>query len=373
MAVIEKRERKSGTVYRVKIRLQGIPPQERSFKRLTDAKVWAQETELALRRGEYRLAASEAKKHTLSDVIRKYREDVLPHKAMTSQRVESTYLNHWERELGNYALSFLTHEIISKKIAQLTHAGDQRAQPEDGAKPAKSKSRKTVKLYRDNLEVLLKHAQKWGWIGATSPMDGVSRITKANKERVRFLDEDERIALLEACKASPNPQLYPIVIFALSTGARKNEILKLTLRDLDLKRQVAILRETKNKETRKVPIVHYLKVILEEHLKWREALVEEMPGGSAYLFPRSDGKEPIDIRKAWENARDAAGIIDFRFHDLRHSAASYLAMNGASQLEIAEVLGHKTLQMVKRYSHLSEDHTRSVVEKMNQSIFELAD
>jgi len=59
-------------------------------------------------------------------------------------------------------------------------------------------------------------------------------------------------------------------------------------------------------------------------------------------------------------------ITDFRFHDLRHSAASYLVMNGASLAGIAEVLGHKTLQMVKRYTHLSEAHTASVVEKMNK-------
>ncbi len=72
-----------------------------------------------------------------------------------------------------------------------------------------------------------------------------------------------------------------------------------------------------------------------------------------WLFPRHDGLKPIDIRKAWENARDKAKIQDFRFHDLRHSAASYLAMNGATLLEIAAVLGHKTLQMVKRYSHLA--------------------
>ena len=64
-----------------------------------------------------------------------------------------------------------------------------------------------------------------------------------------------------------------------------------------------------------------------------------------------------------------AGIENFKFHDLRHSAASYLAMNGASLAEIAEVLGHKTLQMVKRYSHLSEQHTASVVSKMNEKIF----
>ena len=66
----------------------------------------------------------------------------------------------------------------------------------------------------------------------------------------------------------------------------------------------------------------------------------------------------------------SATIENFRFHDLRHSTASYLAMNGASLLEIADILGHKTLQMVKRYSHLSEDQKATVLGKMNEKIFE---
>ena len=352
------------------IRIQGHPLVTRTFNRLSDAKSWAQETELQIKRGDYRTGAAESKKRTLGDVIERYREEILPHKAVNSQRIESTYTKFWERELGAYALSLLSPDIISKKIAILSGSGDSRYQLADGERPTKPKSRKTVKLYRDNLETMLKHAQHWGWLGNSNPMDGVTRITKANQERVRFLDDDERKALLTACRDSPNQQLFPIVIFALCTGARLNEILKLTLKDLDLQRQVAILRETKNKETRKAPIVNYLKTVLEAHLAWREDVVKEMPDGSRFLFPRKDGRAPIDIRKAWENARDKAGIIDFRFHDLRHSAASYLAMNGASQLEIAEVLGHKTLQMVKRYSHLSEDHTRQVVEKMAGKIFE---
>jgi len=64
-----------------------------------------------------------------------------------------------------------------------------------------------------------------------------------------------------------------------------------------------------------------------------------------------------------------AQIEDFRFHDLRHSAASYLAMNGATLAEIADVLGHKTLAMVKRYAHISEQHTSKVVARMNENIF----
>ena len=77
----------------------------------------------------------------------------------------------------------------------------------------------------------------------------------------------------------------------------------------------------------------------------------------------------MDIRRPWEEAVAKAKLKDFRFHDLRHSAASYLAMNGATASEIAAVLGHKTLTMVKRYAHLSESHTASVVARMNEKVF----
>jgi integrase len=90
---------------------------------------------------------------------------------------------------------------------------------------------------------------------------------------------------------------------------------------------------------------------------------------SPFVFPSRNGKKPFDIRRAWEAARKKADIPDFCFHDLRHSAASYLAMNGASLAEIAEILGHKTLSMVKRYAHLSEAYTAGVVARMNAKIF----
>jgi integrase len=87
------------------------------------------------------------------------------------------------------------------------------------------------------------------------------------------------------------------------------------------------------------------------------------------LFPRADGQKPLDIRYAWAQALQTAGITDCRFHDLRHSCASYLAMSGASLVEIAAVLGHKTLQMVQRYAHLSDAHTAGVVGRMTAMIF----
>lgn len=77
----------------------------------------------------------------------------------------------------------------------------------------------------------------------------------------------------------------------------------------------------------------------------------------------------MNLQHPWEDAVAKASLEDFRFHDLRHSAASYMLMNGATIAELAEVLGHKTLQMVKRYSHLSESHTRGLVERMNAAVF----
>ena len=90
---------------------------------------------------------------------------------------------------------------------------------------------------------------------------------------------------------------------------------------------------------------------------------------SVFVFPSRNGRKPADIRTSWEEAVERAEIEDFHFHDLRHSAASYLAMNGATPSEIAEILGHKTLDMVKRYAHLSEAHTAGVVARMNEKIF----
>ena len=105
--------------------------------------------------------------------------------------------------------------------------------------------------------------------------------------------------------------------------------------------------------------------LLRQHAKVRHI-------NSDYVFPGEDtGRtgEPFALDRFWRDAVKAAGLVNFRFHDLRHSTASYLAMNGASLLEIAEVLGHKTLQMVKRYSHLAESHTADVVAEMNRKIF----
>ncbi len=138
--------------------------------------------------------------------------------------------------------------------------------------------------------------------------------------------------------------------------------MNLTWNDVDLRRGLVVVHQTKNNERRSLPLAGHALEVLKKMSKVRRI-------NTSLLFPGREPRKPVDLRTPWEAALKKAEIEDFRFHDLRHSAASYLAMNGASLAEIAEVLGHKTLQMVKRYAHLSEQHTAGVVARMNEKIF----
>lgn len=356
MASIEKRTTSDGkTAYRVKVRLKGYPVQTGTFERLTDAKKWASSTESAIKEGRH-FKTSEAKRHTLAELIDRYIRDVLPSKPKSEDK-QKALLGWWREQMGSYALADVTPALIAeyrdKLAGGVTVRGSQR-------NPA------TVVRYMAALSVAYTQAvNEWGWIDA-SPMRKVKKPTES-RGRVRFLSDEERARLLKACKESSNPYLYTVVVLALSTGMRQGEIMGLTWDVVDLNKGRAILHETKNGERRAVALTGHALELLKELGKVRRI-------DSKLLFPSKEiapqkPQKPMDLRTPWETALKKAEISDFKFHDLRHSAASYLAMNGASLAEIAEVLGHKTLQMVKRYAHLSEGHTARVVESMNSKIF----
>ena len=363
MANIEKRVSADGKItYRVKVRLKGHPTQSATFERRTDAKKWEQDTESAIRNNRH-FKTSEAKRHALADVIDRYIRDVLPTKK--SAKTQTQQLNWWKAEIGSYSLADITPALIGQYRDKLA------------ADPIEPKAKSPGKTsgaprYRSPASVVrymaaLSHAftvavKEWGWL-EDNPMRKVTK-PKEPRGRVRFLSDAERAALLKACKASSNVYLYPVVVLALSTGMRQGEIMGLTWDTVDLHRGRAILHETKNGERRAVAITGHALEQLTELSKVRRI-------GCNLIFPAKDNRpqKPMDLRTPWEAALKKAGIHDFRFHDLRHSAASYLAMNGASLAEIAEVLGHKTLAMVKRYAHLSDGHMAEVVERMNTKIF----
>ncbi len=368
MASIQKRSDSEGnTTYRVRVRLKGYPIQTATFSRVTDAKKWAQSTESAIRERRH-FKTSEAKRRTVAELIDRYTKEVLPGKKDGTQRDQRQQLQWWRDKLGVYSLADLSPALVSECRDKLS-----REPINEPGKPNRTRTPARVNRYLAALSHAFTVAvREWQWL-EDNPLRKVSKLREP-RGRVRFLSEDEvgpngeiiegeRTRLLKACKESRSPDLYDAVVLALSTGARKMEILGLRWRQVDLKRGLIVLEDTKNNDRRGLPLAGHALELMRERAKVRRI-------DSDLVFPSVDGPQrPLDPRAAFLAALERAGIEDFRWHDLRHSAASYLAMNGASLAEIAEVLGHKTLAMVKRYSHLSADHTAGVVARMNEKIF----
>ena len=236
-----------------------------------------------------------------------------------------------------------------------------------GTPPAESTLLRRLAVLAAVLKIARRH---WEWLDH-DPLEHLDKPA-AGDGRKRYLSEDERRRLLAACKASTSPHLYPIVVVALATGMRLGEIRGMRWSDLSIEPPLAVglasLAKTKNGDGRAVAITEPALSILRNLNAQRQQARRSQSG---YVFHSSElkGRKPIDIRTPWEGAVKKAKLHNFRFHDLRHTAASYLAMNGATPNEIADVLGHKTLSMVMRYVHLSAAHTQNLVARVNEKIF----
>ena len=351
MAQIRERIKKNGKKsYFVRIRMKGKPEATASFERLTDARIWGQHTETAIREGRYATTA-EAQKHTVSDLVERYISDVLPRKP----KIQAEYalqLKWWAGQIGGVLLSDLSSSLISEQRDLLRARITNR----------KSKiSNARVNRYMATLSTAITTAVKeWEWM-EDNPLRKVSKL-KEPRGRVRFLSDDERERLLTACRESHNPNLYLTVILAMSTGGRQSEIWGLRWKCVDLQNGFVTFEETKNDEPRSVPLAgHALELMLER---------SKAPIDTDLVFPsRVDRYKYFDFRRPFQMALKDAQIENFRWHDLRHCAASYLVMAGVDMRTVAEILGHKTLQMTQRYTHLSPEHLKDAVTKMNHKIF----
>lgn len=350
MATITKRQTADGKpYYTAQVRLKGYPAQTATFNRLTDAKKWTQDTESAIREGRH-FKTAEAKKHTVAEMIDRYLSGAKLTKVQDDHI--GLHLRRWKEEIGYMLLSDVTADTLTMVKEKLLNEQVR----------GKYRSPTTVLRYMASLGTAFNAAiRDWAWL-EESPMKNIKK-PKAARGRVRFLDDGERERLLIACKESRNKLLYTCVVLAMSTGMRQAELFNLRWSDVDLKDGFLILHETKNGDRRRVPLAGHCLALLREHAKVRRL-------DTPLLFPGiKNPLNPIDLQTPWETARRNAGVTDFTWHDLRHCTASYLAMNGASMADIAAVLGHKTLQMVQRYSHLSDTHVSNVVASMNEKIF----
>ena len=395
MATIRERVDSTGNkTYHVQVRIKGFPPQTKTFDTKTVAKQWAAQVETELRAGRY-MPRVEAQRHSVKELLEEYRSKVLIPTKPKELRSQGPQLDWWIKRLGAYSLADLTPAAIAKCRDELLNTplssktlrkkdgpetdvdtGNEVDDSDDrkGRQENKIRFRKPATVVR--YMALLSHAfnvavKEWQWM-QESPMSKVSK-PKINNERLRYLSDDEQFRLLEAARISANKYLHTILIVALSTGMRYGEIMNLRWRDILVGNEgelLILLETTKNGERRGVPLVRNaceaITVMRAEHAKQHRGHVK----GDAHLFPSEDNAEvPIEIRKAWETALRRAKIENFRFHDLRHTAASYLAMDGATAPQIAEILGHKSLQMVKRYSHFNKAHIAKVMSNMSQNRF----
>ncbi len=342
MATFEKRIGKAGKItWRVKVRRQGSASQTRSFSKKADGEAWARSIETRIDSGESPPAA-EARKRTLSDAIDEYLKTYEKSARKKNEREQKRILEWWRGELGDRSLSSISPGVLAEIRNTMSTRENRYGKVISGS---------TVNRNLAVLSAVFKVAVKeLGWV-AKNPVVNVGRFAEG-KGRERFLTDNERDRLFEHCAESSCDALLPIVKFALSTGARKGEILGLQWSDVDLERRVATFSDTKNSDRRTVPLAATAVAALKA---WKS---NRLPVGSVFAIEESA------LDHAWRLARDAASLHDFRFHDLRHSAASYLAMSGASLMDIAAILGHRTLAMVKRYSHLSEQHTTAAVDRM---------
>ena len=346
MASIEKRVADDGsTSYRVKVRLRGFEPVSATFQRLTDAKTWAAQTETDLKSNRY-FGAS--KRHTVADLFDRYEKEALPR--LKSARDVRQRLGVWRERIGHLLLSDLSVSTIKKHKDELKATPKERG---EGERSGADVNRKMAAL-SSALSFAVKELE---WL-EENPMARVRKFAES-RGRVRYLTEAELPALLKACKDSANPDLHTAVLLALSTGARQAEVMGLRWKQIDLKARTALLTDTKNGDRRTLPIVGEAHDLLTERAKVRKI-------GDDRVFPvGSRSKKPdavADLRAPWEVALKVANITDFHWHDLRHTCASYMAMSGVSPVEMAKLLGHKTLAMTMRYAHLSPQRTIEVAD-----------
>ncbi|MDI6864623.1 tyrosine-type recombinase/integrase [Thermodesulfovibrio yellowstonii] len=180
------------------------------------------------------------------------------------------------------------------------------------------------------------------------------KLIKGENKRLRYLTKEEIDKLLSNC----DRQLYPIVFTALHTGMRKSEILNLKWSQVDLKNGIILLDKTKNFERREIPMSDSLKALFKQLHSQRRLNTD-------YVFVNPDtDKRYTDLKRSFATACRRAGIKDFHFHDLRHTFASQLVMSGADLKTVQELLGHKSLTMTLRYSHLSQAHKREALKAL---------
>jgi integrase len=354
MAAVYKRPSRTGKGYtwRVTVTLPGKKRICKSFPRKELAASWAEETRYKVKHGHYEFQLLK-QNYTFKDLVDRYVDDgLLEH--YRSKRDTLRHLKYFCDRFGAYSLSTITSELISQERKLLTSSPHDRGE---------SKANATVNRYMSTLSAVFSYAySNLAWI----PHNPCKRLKKLKEAggRNRTLSQQELPLLLKEALASSSPYLYCIILMALVTGARQGEILGLTWDNLDLDRGLAHIPETKNGCARTLPLAPGLIEELQKLYATRDA-------SKPLVFASKTAFGSYCMNKSWRTVLKKADIKDFRFHDMRHHFATAMARKGASTIEIQTALGHKTLQMVEKYTHLKAESSRPFSNDIAADIFNI--
>jgi integrase len=361
-SIRERKNRDGSVVFHAQVRMSGFPARTASFPSRRLAERWATTIEAEMIEGKH-FRSVEARRRTVKEAIDRYLKEVVPLKRDGS--MSRVNLPWWRAKIGQLKLADVTPAILVEyrdKCARETFArstpGSKRSEVKGEARRFR-RSPSTVNRYLIALSHVFTVARKeWHWV-SHNPFDGVSKF-KESGGRVRYLLEEERERLL--AETVKDPALHVLTVLALSTAARAGELLKLEWADVDLIERRLLFRVTKNTQPR-AAWLHG------EALR----LLTEFANSCARkgrVFANARGGK-FDYAKRFRIAVDAAKLTDFRFHDLRHSAATYLAREGASEQQLRAIGGWKS-GVVSRYVHISAEDAKEILQRMNERILPAA-
>ena len=314
-------------VWQVKIRRRGYPPQSSTFDTRARAEVWARRIEGDMDRGVF-ISRAEADNTTLAEALARYQKEVSSQKRGAVQEASVAALLA-SGPLGQRIIGSLQGKDLAKYRDTLLA---------EGYSPI------TIKRRLALLSHLYKVASReWGMGGLVNPVPNVS-IPRTQNARDRRLVGDEQARLLAAA-AAYGGEIGPLITWAIETAMRRGEIAAMRWEHLDRKARVLLIPETKNGTPRRVPLSVAALAVL-------DGLPRRMGHAAHNVDGRVWGMRPDSISQAFERVCGAAGIEGLTFHDLRHEATSRLFEKGLNPMQVAAITGHKTLQMLKRYTHL---------------------
>ena len=315
--------------WQAQVRKKGHPLQTRTFETRALAEQWARAIEVEMDKGLF-VSRAEAESTTLKELLEHYLAEVTPQKKSAASET-------------NRLRALMRLPLARRYVAGIRGMDIARLRDERLRKVTPSTVKRDLVLLGHVFEVARK---EWG-VYVHNPVRDI-KLPSENRPRERRLQAGEETRLLEACREARNPWLLPVVQLALETAMRQGELIRLRWEHIDLNRRTAHLPDTKNGESRTVPLSTTAVRVL-------RALPRCLHGQA---FP---GVTTEAIKRAYIRSVRRACIDNLRFHDLRHEATTRLFEKGLNIMEVASITGHKDLRMLRRYTHLkAEDFARKL-------------